>query len=316
MTQLNPANNQQKSTLSGLISLSRWKEQLPLATLTVLGALVAFSISDNSTRLDWRLFFVTAANFLAVTFAFMVNDIEDAEDDAKNFYSSKRNPISNGTLDIKTAWIASIIVAVLSFICYGIAALNNHLPVLIVGTINIILSLFYSWKPVRLKSSSYGLDIISHVLILSGMLLLTGYLTYSTEFHTAILMMFLACVLGSAYGQLYNQIRDFETDKEAGIMNITIRMGKPLTWIIAYSALAITIFCGFQAFAAMDYPSWLVWVVLGSSIFGFSYVWFYGNNVDASGKPAMDITGRLQIGVWFALAISVTLWVIWAMGYL
>ncbi len=311
MTQLSPANNQPKSTLSGIISLSRWKEQLPLATLTVLGALVAFSVSENA-RLDWRLIFVTAANFLAVTFAFMVNDIEDAEDDAKNFYSAKRNPISNGTLDIKTAWIASITVAMLALAFYAVGGW----VVFIVGTINVILSLLYSWKPVRLKSSSFGLDILSHVLILSGMLLLTGYLTYSTEFHTAILMMFLACVLGSAYGQLYNQIRDYETDKEAGIMNITIRMGKSLTWIVAYSALAITIFCGIQAFAVMDYPSWLVWVVLGSSVFGFTYVWFYGNSVDASGKPAMDITGRLQIGVWFALAISVTIWVIWAMGYL
>lgn len=315
MTQLNPANNQPKSTLSGIISLSRWKEQLPLATLTVLGALVAFSVSEN-TQLDWRLFFVTAANFLAVTFAFMINDVEDAEDDAKNFYSSKRNPVSNGTLDIKTAWIASLIVAALSIVFYAIASLDGHPLVLVVGIVNVVLSLFYSWKPVRLKSSSIGLDILSHVLILSGMLVLTGYLTYSTEFHTAILMMFLACVLGSAYGQLYNQIRDFETDQEAGIMNITIRMGKPLTWIVAYTALAVTIFCGFQAFASMDYPSWLVWVVLGSTAFGFGYVWFYGNNVDASGKPAMDITGRLQIGVWFALAISVTLWVIYAMGYL
>jgi 4-hydroxybenzoate polyprenyltransferase len=299
-----------QNTISGIISLTRWKEQLPLATLTILGALIAFSLHD--VRLDWRLFFVTAANFLTVTFAFMINDMEDAEDDAKNEHSSKRNPISNGTLDMRTAWWACLAVVVIALSFYALGGVF----VIIVGVINLILSFLYSWKPVRLKSSSFGLDIVSHTLMLGGLLPLAGYFAYSTEFHPAILMMVLACVLGSTYGQLYNQIRDFETDKEAGIINVSIRLGKGLTWILAYAALAITLICGWQAFTYLNYPSWLVWVVAGSSLFGFVFVWFFGNNVDASGKPAQDPTGRLQLGVWFALTISVMVWVVWAMGFI
>lgn len=296
--------------VAGLIGLSRWKEQLPLASLTVLGALVAFSVHD--VRLDWRLLLVMVANFLTVTFAFMINDIEDAPDDAKNVHSAKRNPIANGSLDIRTAWAACVVVVVAALILYAIGGWI----VLVVGGINLLLSFLYSWKPVRLKSSTTGLDIVSHTLMLGGLLPLAGYFIYSTEFHPAIVMMVLACTLGSAYGQLYNQLRDYETDKEVGIVNVSIRLGERLTWVVAYAAIALTLLCGWQAFHYMDYPSWLVWVVAGSVIGGFGYVWFFGQEIDAGGKPALDWTGRLQLGVWFALTISISVWVVWAMGYI
>ncbi len=299
-----------QSTISGLISLTRWKEQLPLATLTILGALVAFSVHD--IRIDWRLFLVTAANFLTVTFAFMINDMEDAEDDAKNEHSAKRNPISNGILDMRTAWWACFVVVTIALMLYAIGGW----VVIAVGAVNLTLSFLYSWKPVRLKSSTIGLDVVSHTLMLGGLLPLAGYFTYSTEFHPAIVMMVLACTLGSTYGQLYNQIRDFETDKDSDIVNVSIRLGKRLTWVLAYAALAVTIASGWQAFNYMDYPSWLVWVIGGSTLFGFGFVWFFGENVDASGKPAQDFTGRLQLGVWFALTITISVWIVWAMGFI
>ena len=50
--------------------------------LTVLGALLAARPHD--TLLDWRLAVVTLANILAVAYAFMINDIEDAPDDARD----------------------------------------------------------------------------------------------------------------------------------------------------------------------------------------------------------------------------------------
>lgn len=200
---------QTQHILKGLLSLSRWKEQLPLATLTILGGLIAHGVYN--TTLDWRLFAVAIANFLTVTFAFMINDMEDAEDDAASPVSAKRNPITNGTLELTTAWLACGVVVLIAL---GLFALGG-LPVLIVGVFNLILSFLYSWKPVRLKSSTIGLDVVSHTLMLGGLLPLTGYLIYSSQPSTTIIFVVIATTLGSTYGQLYNQLRDFDADKKS-----------------------------------------------------------------------------------------------------
>ena len=307
MTSLSTQPNNQ-NVLQGLISLSRWKEQLPLATLTLSGGLVAFSVTD--VTLDWRLFAVAAANFLTVTFAFMINDMEDAEDDAKNPHSAKRNPITNGMLDMRTAWMACgvVVLAALSLFALG------GWIVVAVGALNLLLSFLYSWKPVRLKSSTIGLDVVSHTLMLGGLLPLAGYFVYTNDLHAAIIFMAAAATLGSTYGQLYNQVRDFETDKEGGIVNVAIRLGEKTTWIVAYSAIALTVISGLIAFSYMDFPNWLIFVVVGSTLGGFALVLLKGESVDASGKPALDITGRLQWGAWFAITITITVWIVWAMG--
>ncbi|NJO84468.1 MAG: hypothetical protein HC828_17980, partial [Blastochloris sp.] len=72
-----------REQVHGLIQLTRWKEYVPFVIpLTILGALLASRPYD--TALDWRLAVVTLANILAVAYAFMINDIEDAPDDARD----------------------------------------------------------------------------------------------------------------------------------------------------------------------------------------------------------------------------------------
>ena len=84
-----------RSQIKGLIRLTRWKEYVPFVIpLTILGALLA--ARPNNILLDWRLIVVTAANILAVAYAFMINDIEDAPDDARDPDRAARNPINDG----------------------------------------------------------------------------------------------------------------------------------------------------------------------------------------------------------------------------
>lgn len=298
---------QTQHAVHGLISLSRWKEHLPLAALTLLGGLIAFSVHD--VTMDWRLLAVTIANFLSVTFAFMINDIEDAPDDAAHPVSAQRNPVTNGSLDLRTAWIACAIVVAVAL---GLYLASGSLIVLGIGILNLLLSFLYSWKPVRLKSSSFGLDIVSHTLMLGGLLPLAGYFIYSNEVHSAIVLMSAAATLGSTYGQLYNQVRDYDADKKAGIVNVAIRLGKRPTWVVAYSAVGLTIIMGLAAILQMEFPSWLVFLSLASIVVGFGGAYLF-NGKDASGKDALDLTGRLQPGVWFALIVTVLAWVVWAM---
>lgn len=298
---------QTQSIIHGVISLSRWKEHLPLAVLTLLGGLIASSVHPDVT-MDWRLLAVTAANFLTVTFAFMINDIEDAPDDAENPVSAQRNPVTNGTLDVHTAWIACGFVVAAAIGLYTVGGTI----VVGIGALNLLLSFLYSWKPVRFKSSSVGLDIVSHTLMLGGLLPLAGYFVYSNEPHAAIILLAAAATLGSTYGQLYNQVRDYDADKKAGIVNVAIRLGERPTWILAYTAVVMTIVLGLAGLLQMTFPTWLVAISLGSIVVGFAGAYLF-NRKDASGKAALDLTGRLQPGVWFALIVTVLAWIVWVM---
>src|SRR5690606_9488845 len=92
--------------LLAIKKLSRWRQHVPYTIpLVIAGALLAVNQSD--ARLDWRLVTVTIANVLAMVFAFMINDVVDAPDDARNPIKRLSNVISQGVLSIREATITS-----------------------------------------------------------------------------------------------------------------------------------------------------------------------------------------------------------------
>ena len=94
-----------RAQLMGLVKLTRWKEYIPFVVpLTLLGALLAAQPRDIA--LDWRLAAVMLGNILAVAYAFMINDIEDAPDDARDPDRAARNPITTGEIGIRIGYAA------------------------------------------------------------------------------------------------------------------------------------------------------------------------------------------------------------------
>jgi 4-hydroxybenzoate polyprenyltransferase len=68
-----------KIRIKALICLARYKEYFFFVIITTfLGA------SAANGAFGWPLLLVLLANWLAVAFAFMINDVEDAPDDALN----------------------------------------------------------------------------------------------------------------------------------------------------------------------------------------------------------------------------------------
>ena len=127
--------------LKSVLRLSRWQEYVPFTIpATVFGALLTRQV------LDWRLVAVTLANVLAVAYAFMINDIEDAPDDALDPERAARNPIAMGELTSRTAWSLSAVVGLSAVVFYAVSGIW----VLGIGVLTVLLSHFYSWKPVRL----------------------------------------------------------------------------------------------------------------------------------------------------------------------
>lgn len=236
-----------RTQIRGLIRLSRWQEYVAFVIpLTILGALLA--TRPNDIALDWRLIVVTLANILAVAYAFMINDIEDAPDDARDPDRAARNPITTGEIGIRIGYAACRIVAAITLILY---ALGGGWA-LAIGIATLVLSHLYSWRPVRLKAWPVT-DVVSHSLMLSGLLLLAGYFTY----HTAPgIVWFVAAsvTLVSVYGQLYNQLRDYEMDKAAGLYNTAIVLGENNTRRVMYLSIALAGVCLLAAIVQDAFP--------------------------------------------------------------
>jgi 4-hydroxybenzoate polyprenyltransferase len=292
-----------RSQIKGLIRLTRWKEYVPFVIpLTVLGALLA--ARPNNILLDWRLVVVTAANILAVAYAFMINDIEDAPDDARDPDRAARNPITMGEIGVRFGYNACRIVAAVTLLLYALGGVWA----LIIGIATLLLSHLYSWRPVRLKAWPIT-DIVSHSLMLSGLLMLAGYFTY----HDApglVWFVAAAVTLISVYGQLYNQLRDYDMDKAAGLYNTAIILGENNTRIAMYAAVALAVVCFLAAIVQGVFPLWLGIVVLIAVPISI----VISPKTDMRGSEAVDVSGGLQVQSLMVVNLTVAVWLVWAIA--
>lgn len=268
----------------GIVRLSRWKEYVPFVIpVTLVGALLA--ARPQGILLDWRLVAVTLANIFAVAYAFMINDIEDAPDDARDPERAARNPISSGELPVKVGYAACRLVAAVTLLLY---ALGNWY-VLLIGIATLLLSHLYSWRPVRLKAYPVT-DIVSHSLMLSGLLMLAGYFIYDTA-PGWVWFVAASVTLISVYGQLYNQLRDYEMDKAAGLHNTAILLGERRAKWMMYATIAAAAACMLVAIVWQVFPLWLGLVVLVSAAVSM----LVRPRTDARGTVATEASGGMQI---------------------
>ncbi len=292
-----------RQQLRGLIRLTRWKEYIPFVIpLTILGALLA--AQHHTVRLDWRLIPVTLANILAVAYAFMINDIEDAPDDARDPQRAARNPVTSGEIGIRTGYAATRIVAAATLILYALGGLW----VMGIGLVTLLLSHLYSWRPIRLKAWPVT-DIVSHSLMLSGLLLLAGYFIYDTApgivwFVTAAVTLF------SVYGQLYNQLRDYEMDKAAGLFNTAIILGEANTRRAIYLTIGLAAACLLTAIAQNAFPLWLGMVLLISAPMSM----LFKHKTDMRGSQIVDPSGAMQMQMLFIFNMTATVWLAAVVG--
>lgn len=289
-----------RDQLQGLIQLTRWKEYVPFVVpLTLTGALMA--ARPNGILLDWRLLAVMLANILVVAYAFMINDIEDAPDDARDPARAARNPISTGRIPAKIGYSACRFVALVTLALYAFGGVW----VLAIGIATLLLSHLYSWRPVRLKAWPVT-DILSHSLMLSGLLLLAGYFIYHDS-PGIVWFVAAAVTLVSVYGQLYNQLRDYDMDKAAGLYNTAIILGEANTRRVMYLTIVMAAICLLTAIAQGVFPVWLGLVALVSvpvSMFVFR------PKTDMRGGVAADASGAMQIQVLIAANIIIVVWLI------
>ncbi len=223
-----------KRHITGTVRLTRYREYLWfVAVTTLLGVIAARG------ALGWPLLGVLAANWLAVAFAFMINDVEDAADDALDPAKVGRNPVSAGDLSPRRAYAASFAVALLSAAIY---ALLGWLP-FIAGATCLLLGLLYSWRPVRLKSMPL-FDLVSHCLMLAGLQFIAAFVTFQTELGPRFFWPLAFTIAVSLYGEMYNELRDLEGDRAAGVKHTACLIGSgPAHWLMM-TCLAVGVGAG------------------------------------------------------------------------
>ena len=238
--------------LRGLIRLTRYRDYLAFVTITTsMGAIAA------EATLSWKLVLVLLANQLAVGFAFMINDVEDAEDDAINPAKLNRNPVSCAAVSRREGYIYSLIVAGLAVLVY---AFLGGVP-FVFGIVSLLTGFFYSWKPVRLKNI-FLIDMFSHCFMLAGLQYLPAYYAFQTQMTDKGLFPLLFVICFSLYGELFNELRDLEHDLKAGLRHTAAILGYKITFWLMVSIAMIGVVSGVISLFFVDLlPLWLLIVM-------------------------------------------------------
>lgn len=156
------------------------------------------------------------------TYSFIVNDLEDAEDDARDEKKAKRNAISSGFITYKQG---QAILQLAAFPALIIALAIHGIPAFLIVLSGIVTGHLYSWKKMRYKSFPF-IDILSHCYAL-GIFQVVYFMFLPGADNNLISVL---CIIGiglfSMGGALYNQVRDWKVDVAAKLNNTAITIGK------------------------------------------------------------------------------------------
>lgn len=250
------------SQLRAIVALMRLREIVPFVVVTTL-----LGANIGGARPGVRLLVVLLGNLAAVAFAFMINDVEDAPDDALTPAKARRNPISAGRLSPRAGYRAGLAAAVGALALYaGLGAWP-----LALGALCLVLGLLYSWRRVRLKAMPVA-DLISHVLMLSALQFLCAYTAFQPS-GLPWLAPCLAVVAISMYGELHNELRDLDGDRQAGVNHTTALIGPRAANLLMLLALLAALLLLALSVWQGSIPLWTIGLAAGLSSVMFIVRW-------------------------------------------
>jgi 4-hydroxybenzoate polyprenyltransferase len=281
--------------LSAVWRLTRFQEYVFFVIITTL-----LGAAAGQGSLTWPLVLVLVANWLAVGFAFMVNDVEDAPDDALTPKKARRNPVSSGHISPPFARVLSFTVALAAAVLYAFLGLGPFLA----GLTCIVLGYLYSSRHVRLKATPVA-DLITHALILAGLQFLAAYLTFDGGPLSRWGAAFVLVLAISLYGQLFNELRDFEGDRSAGVAHTASLLGRRVTSSLMMAWLSIGVVAAiFSILVARLIP---VWVIALTALLAALLSWRRLPRVFGA-RSAIELHGPFQKPVEIAAAVALLAW--------
>lgn len=285
--------------IRGTIRLTRYREYVAFVVVTTLLGTIA-----GSGYFGWPLLGVLAANLLAVGFAFMINDVEDAADDALDSSKVQRNPVSSGALSRRLAYAAAGGVALASG---GLYALLGRGP-LIAGVACLALGFLYSWRPVRLKAIPFA-DLVSHALMLAGLQYVAAYATFETQPGLRFFLPLSFAMLISAYGEMFNEVRDYEGDHRAGVRHTASVLGPRWARRLMVGFMMVAVAAGLAGLLALGLiPGWVLALMGGIAVLlAVRPLWRSYRGRAAFMAHASSVHKPLEVAAACALAAQVAL---------
>jgi len=169
-----------------------------------------------------RFVLVCAANFSAVAFTFIFNQVADAPADTFSETKSPPNPIAQGKISSAEARLAACAAAVISLLLFWL--LDWRL--VLVGLVLLSFGFLYSSRGTRMHGISM-LDLAGHSWLLAPALSVTGYLAFRPQLTTELLFLFLLMFFLGLVGEISHEQRTLQaldkTPARQTVLNISSR---------------------------------------------------------------------------------------------
>lgn len=284
-----------KRTLSGIARLTRLNEY---AYFVVIATLLGVAAAGGT--FDWRVLILIPANWLAVGFAHMINDIEDAPDDAFSAKNQQRNPVSSGMISPRTAWIATLVIGLLTA---GLFALVGFWT-FVFGVANLILGLLFSIKSVRLKAVAF-IDLLSYGLMLAGLPFLCGYAAHTSRLNRIWFWPFFFLLSIIILIERQDKLKEIERERREQDQHAEFHIGGRAASGLAIGLLIMGVVTGAVSFFLIDLiPAWVI-VVMAILVIVFVFpIWM---KVRRDGMPGISVQSAIQKHVERAAAFALVL---------
>jgi 4-hydroxybenzoate polyprenyltransferase len=281
-----------KKTIKGLAKLTRFCDY---GYYVMVPSLLGVAAANGS--FSWQLLLVLLANWMAVGFAYMVNDIEDAPDDAFSTNRVKSNPISSGLVAPKTARIAALLIGLSAA---GLFAGLGVWP-FIFGMISLTFGFLYSVKYVQLKSMAF-FDIVIHSLLLSGLPFLCGYFSFSSRLNRVWFWPFVFVVVIHIYLQLQRDLNDLRSASKTKKGRTVLHLGERSVTSLMIATAILGAFTGMVTLFLIDViPAWIVLLMAILAVLFIFPVWIKHRREDV--EKANEVFWRSAVERAAALAL-------------
>lgn len=293
-------------TLKGLVKLSRFDEY---AWFIVVTSLLGFLAAQATV--SWQLFMLLLANWLTVAFAFMVNDIEDAPDDAFSTKNFERNPISCGLISSKLARIVALCVAVAAASLYLVLGLWPF----IFGAVCLLLGYFFSAQIVHLKTLAY-FDILSYGLMMAGLPFLCSYFAFTNSFNQTWFWPFVFVVTVKIFDRLHKETRKIKGDRSLRLRDreasrgTAVSLGDRASSSLIMALIILVVLTGVVTFFLINIiPRWVM-MLMGLLVLFFMLPSFIKSQRNDAGRALM-LSFRAPLERAAALALMLQLLLPW-----
>ena len=238
-----------KKSLKGLLRLTHFNEYAWFVVITTI-----LGITSAKGQFGWEFMAVLAANLLTVGFAFMVNDITNAPDDALSPTSVSHNPVASGLLTPQTARLGAFTTALLAIFLF---ALLGWLP-LVFGLSGLILGYLYSARTIQLRSIAF-LNLISQSLMLAGLQYLTGYFSFQILLSRQWYWPFIFVLSISTYAELRYGTFKMKAHTDRAANTPEAKTSHALILVV----LLLGLFSGYISFITLNLiPLWVILILL------------------------------------------------------